>query len=120
MPNFYTKHILRLPLDQWPEPVNRSFAKMNQSLYVTMQGPSEFGIAGKLVNWDRKADLPKISVPTLTIGGAHDTMDPEHMKWMATQVKAGTYLHCPLGSHMSFYDDQATYFKGLLDFLKKL
>lgn len=120
MPNFYTKHILRLPLDEWPEPVNRSFGKMNQSLYVTMQGPSEFGIAGKLVNWDRKADLPKITVPTLTIGGAHDTMDPEHMKWMATQVKSGTYLHCPNGSHMSFYDDQATYFKGLLDFLKKL
>lgn len=120
MSNFYTKHILRLPLDQWPEPVNRSFAKMNQSLYVTMQGPSEFGIAGKLVNWDRKADLPKISVPTLTIGGTHDTMDPEHMKWMATQVKSGTYLHCPMGSHMSFYDDQATYFTGLLDFLKKL
>ncbi len=120
MPNFYTKHILRLPLDEWPEPVNRSFGKMNQSLYVTMQGPSEFGIAGKLVNWDRKADLPKITVPTLTIGGAHDTMDPEHMKWMATQVKSGTYLHCPNGSHMSFYDDQSTYFKGLLDFLKKL
>ncbi|MCF1713011.1 proline iminopeptidase-family hydrolase [Flavihumibacter sp. RY-1] len=120
MPNFYTKHILRLPLDEWPEPVNRSFGKMNQSLYVTMQGPSEFGIAGKLVNWDRKADLPKITVPTLTIGGAHDTMDPEHMKWMATQVKSGTYLHCANGSHMSFYDDQATYFNGLLDFLKKL
>lgn len=120
MPNFYTKHILRLPLDEWPEPVNRSFGKMNQSLYVTMQGPSEFGIAGKLVNWDRKADLPKITVPTLTIGGAHDTMDPEHMKWMATQVKSGTYLHCANGSHMSFYDDQDTYFKGLIDFLKKL
>jgi proline iminopeptidase len=120
MPNFYTEHLLRMPLDQWPEPVNRSFAKMNHSLYETMQGPSEFGIAGKLVNWDRKADLPKITVPTLTIGGAYDTMDPEHMKWMATQVKSGTYLHCAKGSHMSFYDDQATYFKGLLDFLKKL
>lgn len=120
MPHFYTKHILRLPLEQWPEPVNRSFTKMNHSLYETMQGPSEFGIAGKLVNWDRKADLPKITVPALIIGGAHDTMDPEHMKWMASQVKSGTYLHCANGSHMSFYDDQTTYFNGLLDFLKKL
>jgi proline iminopeptidase len=40
--HFYTKHILRMPLSDWPEPVNRSFAKMNQGLYVTMQGPSEF------------------------------------------------------------------------------
>jgi proline iminopeptidase len=43
MPNFYEKHILRMPADKWPEPVTRSFSKMNQSLYVTMQGPSEFG-----------------------------------------------------------------------------
>lgn len=119
MPNFYEKHICRIPLNQWPEPVNRSFAKMNKSLYVTMQGPSEFGISGKLEKWDRKAALPGITVPTLTIGGQFDTMDPEHMKWMASQVKHGTYLYCPKGSHMSFYDDQDTYMKGLIDFLRK-
>ena len=44
-----------------------------------MQGPSEFGIAGRLKNWDRKKDLSKIAVPTLTIGAKYDTMDPEHM-----------------------------------------
>lgn len=119
MPNFYAKHVCRLPLDQWPEPVNRSFSKTNQSLYVTMQGPSEFGIAGKLEKWDRKADLPSITVPTLTIGAQHDTMDPEHMKWMASQVKQGEYLYCPNGSHMSMWDDQETYMKGLIGFMKK-
>lgn len=119
MPNFYEKHVCRIPVNQWPEPVNRSFSKMNKSLYVTMQGPSEFGISGKLEKWDRKADLPKITVPTLTIGGQFDTMDPEHMKWMSTQVKQGTYLYCPKGSHMSFYDDQDTYMTGLISFLKK-
>ncbi len=118
MQHFYTEHVLRLPLDQWPEPVNRSFAKMNSSLYVTMQGPSEFGIAGKLANWDRTADLPKIEVPALVIGATHDTMDPEHMKWMAGQVQHGTYLHCPRGSHMSMYDDQETYMQGLIKFMK--
>ncbi|HNJ94814.1 MAG TPA: proline iminopeptidase-family hydrolase, partial [Ferruginibacter sp.] len=45
-PHFYAKHICRLPLEQWPEPMVRSFNKMNHSLYVTMQGPSEFGIGG--------------------------------------------------------------------------
>ena len=118
MPHFYAKHICRIPLDKWPEPMTRSFNKMNQSLYVTMQGPSEFGIAGNLANWDVKKQLPQIKVPTLTIGGKHDTMDPEHMKWMSTQVQNGRYLYCPEGSHMSMYDDQQTYFKGLLTFLK--
>ncbi|MBC6489490.1 proline iminopeptidase-family hydrolase [Flavihumibacter stibioxidans] len=118
MPNFYAKHICRLPLDQWPEPMTRSLGKINQSLYVTMQGPSEFGISGKLEKWDRKADLPKLLVPTLTIGAEHDTMDPEHMKWMASQVQNGTNLYCPNGSHMSMYDDQETYVNGLIKFLK--
>ena len=117
MPHFYAKHICRIPLDKWPEPLTRSLGKMNQSLYVTMQGPSEFGIAGNLANWDVKKQLPQIKVPTLTIGGKHDTMDPEHMKWMSTQVQQGRYLYCPEGSHMSMYDDQKNYFPGLIQFI---
>ncbi len=117
MPHFYAKHICRIPLVDWPEPITRSFSKINQSLYVTMQGPSEFGISGKLEKWDRKADLSKLSVPTLIIGAKHDTMDPEHMKWMSTQVENGSYLYCPNGSHMCFYDDQQIFFNGLINFV---
>ncbi|HQW83327.1 MAG TPA: proline iminopeptidase-family hydrolase [Ferruginibacter sp.] len=118
MPNYYAKHICRIPLDKWPEPMTRSFAKMNNSLYVTMQGPSEFGIAGKLTNWDVSKELPTIKTATLTIGGQYDTMDPEHMKWMSTQVQHGRYLYCPEGSHMDMYDDQSHYFPGLIQFIK--
>jgi len=118
VPNFYSKHILRLDPSLWPEPVNRSFGKINQSLYVTMQGPSEFGLSGKLEKWDVTKELPKITVPTLSIGAKYDTMDPEHMKWIATQVKNGTYLYCEKGSHMAMYDDQQTYMTGLIKFLK--
>lgn len=116
-PHYYNQHICRIP---WPEPMNRAFGRLNSSLYVTMQGPSEFGISGKLTTWDRKKDLPKLTIPTLTIGGKYDTMDPVHMQWMATQVQHGTYLYCPNGSHMSMYDDQQVYMKGLVSFLKKL
>jgi proline iminopeptidase len=118
LPNFYAKHICRLPIEQWPEPMNRALSKTNQSLYVTMQGPSEFGIGGNLINWDVSKELPKIKTPTLTIGGTHDTMDPEHMKWMSTQVQNGRSLTCPNGSHMSMYDDQKNYFPGLIQFIK--
>ena len=120
--HFYTEHVLRMPLDQWPDPVNRAFAKINAGLYVTMQGPSEFGIVGnaKLRNWDRSKDLSKITVPTLMIGGAHDTMDPKHMEWMGNEVGNGRYLHCPEGSHLSMYDDAETYFEGLITFIKEV
>jgi proline iminopeptidase len=118
--HYYPKHVLRMPLDQWPDPVNRAFAKINSDMYVTMQGPSEFGVVGdaKLKNWDRSMDLEKITVPTLTIGGQYDTMDPDHMKWMAGELKKGSYLHCPTGSHMAMYDDQVTYMEGLIQFIE--
>jgi proline iminopeptidase len=117
VPNFYEKHILRLPSAEWPDPVNRAFAKLNKSLYVTMQGPSEFGISGRLESWDVSKQLSTIMVPTLVIGAQHDTMDPEHMKWMSTQFKKGSYLYCEKGSHMAMYDDQSTYMKGFIDFI---
>jgi len=116
LPNFYAKHIQRLP--EWPDAVNRAFAKLNKQVYVLMQGPSEFGASGRLERWDRKSDLPRITVPTLVIGARHDTMDPEHMRWVAGQVKNGRFLLCPNGSHMAMWDDQETYMTGLLRFLK--
>lgn len=119
MPNFYVEHICRIPLAQWPEPVSRSFSKLNQSLYVTMQGPSEFGVGGKLANWDITAQLKNIKTPTMTIGAKHDTMDPVHMQWMATQFPSGSYLYCPNGSHMALYDDQKIFMNGLIQFLKE-
>ncbi|MBL7994622.1 proline iminopeptidase-family hydrolase [bacterium] len=118
--HFYTKHICRIPAAQWPDPVNRAFKNMNQQVYVMMQGPSEFGISGKLELWNRKADLQKITVPTLVIGSAFDTMDPEHMKWMSTQFENGSYLFCAKGSHMSMWDDQQTYMRGLIKFIKDI
>lgn len=117
IPNFYEKHILREPFAVWPEPVKRMFSKLNQSLYVTMQGPSEFGISGKLENWDVKAQLKNLTVPTLSIGAKYDTMDPEHMKWMSTEVQNGSYLYCPNGSHLAMYDDQEMYMAGLIKFI---
>lgn len=118
MPHFYEKHLLRLPEAQWPDAVVRAFARMNKQVYVLMQGPSEFGASGRLEKWDRKADLPRITVPTLVIGAGHDTMDPGHMKWVAGQVKNGRFLLCPDGSHLAMWDDQKTYFPGLISFLK--
>src|SRR5262245_58398213 len=53
MPNFYAQHICRL--DPWPEPLIRCYTHFNtmkipKEIYVMMQGPSEFGASGRLLN----------------------------------------------------------------------
>jgi len=122
MEHHYVNHVLRMPLDKWPNSITRTFKHLNPEVYVYMQGPSEFGITGgaTLEDWNRSKDLPQINVPTLTIGGTHDTMDPRHMEWMAEEVQKGRYLHCPDGSHLAQYDDQKTYINGLIKFLRDL
>jgi proline iminopeptidase len=118
IPHHYVHHFLRMPPEEWPDPVNRAFKRINPAIYVPMQGPSELGASGKLVKWDRTADLGKITVPTLVIGAQHDTMDPKHMEWMAGAAGKGRYLYCPNGSHMALYDDQKVYFGGLIQFIR--
>ena len=118
----YVHHVLRMPVADWPDPVQRTFAHINPAIYVSMQGPSELGIGpdASLARWDRTAELAAIDVPTLVIGARHDTMDPAYMEMMAGRLPRGQYLNCPDGSHMAMYDDQEVYFTGLIDFLYSL
>jgi proline iminopeptidase len=120
--HYYTRHIIRMDPENWPDPINRGFKHLNPDVYVTMQGPSEFGVKGDatLKAWDVKADLPKITVPTLSIGAEYDTMDPKHMEWISKTVQNGQYLHCPNGSHLCQFDDQKVFFSGLTKFIKEV
>ena len=115
----YVHHVLRMPLEEWPAPIVRSFAAINHEIYVPLQGPSELGLSGVLLDWSRTADLGGLTVPTLVIGAQHDTMDPAYMRMMSEAIPAGEYLHCPDGSHMAMADDQDTYFTGLISVLER-
>lgn len=116
LPHFYKQHLCRL--EEWPDPVNRTFKHINPAIYTLMQGPSEFGISGRLANWDRTGDLKQITVPTLMVGAKFDTMDPEAMKKQSEMVQQGRYLYCPNGSHMCMWDDQEHFFPGVITFIK--
>ncbi|MCP9878348.1 proline iminopeptidase-family hydrolase [Cyanobium sp. A1C-AMD] len=120
IPHHYEHHVLRRPYAQWPDSVLRAFEHLNPKVYIPMQGPSELGARGKLAQWDRRADLSRIQVPTLTIGAAHDTMNPQQMAAMAKALPRGSHLHCPNGSHMAMVDDQVVYIQGLIDFLRRV
>lgn len=95
IPNYYHEHICRLK--EWPDGLNRAMKHVNGEIYTMMQGPSEFGISGRLAKWDIKNRLKEITVPTLMIGAKYDTMDPKAMEEQSKLVKNGRYLYCPNG-----------------------
>ncbi|RYZ26058.1 MAG: alpha/beta fold hydrolase [Chitinophagaceae bacterium] len=118
LPNFYKEHLCRLP--EFPDPVNRSLKHSNQVIYTMMQGPSEFGIRGRLANWDIKNRLNELTVPTLMIGAKYDTMDPKAMEAQSKLVKNGSYLYCPNGSHLAMWDDQQVFMNGVIKWIKEV
>jgi proline iminopeptidase len=118
MREHYTRHALRMPLEEWPDPVLRAFKHANRHIYVLMQGPSEFGVGGRLADWDRTADIHRISVPTLVTVAQWDTMDPDHMRWMVEEMPNARALELPDGSHLSMYDDQDRYMEGVIGFIR--
>jgi len=115
LPNFYKKHLCRL--DEWPDGLNRASKHVNGEIYALMQGPSEFGISGRLAKWDIKNRLHEITIPTLMIGAKYDTMDPKAMEEQSKLVKKGRYLYCPNGSHLTMWDDQKVFMNGVIDFI---
>ena len=115
MPNFYKEHLCRLT--DFPDAFNRSMKHANGEIYTMMQGPSEFGISGRLANWDIKNRLKEITVPTLMVGAKHDTMDPKAMEEQSKMVKKGQFLYCPNGSHLSMWDDQKVFMTGVIKFI---
>ena len=116
IPNFYHEHLCRLK--NWPDGFNRAMKHANSEIYVMMQGPSEFGISGRLAKWDIKNRLKEITVPTLMIGAKYDTMDPKAMEEQSKLVKNGRYLYCPNGGHLAMWDDQQVYMSGVIKFIK--
>ena len=111
----YKRHVCRL--DPWPDPVERAFKHVNNQVYNTMQGNNEFVVTGTFKDWDRWADLPKITVPTLVIGAKYDEMDPEDIRREGRLIPRSRTLICENGSHLAMWDDQEAYFKGLIGFL---
>ena len=112
----YSKHVCRL--NPWPEPMERSIGHWNTKIYNYLQGPNEFVITGTLKDWSRFSDLPKIKVPTLILGGVHDTMEPAQLERMGKSIPNSRVYICPNGSHLAMYDDQGNYFRELLAFAK--
>ncbi len=116
MEDLYPKMLCRI--EPWPEPVTRAFRLSNEKIYNQMQGKSEFEVTGNLKDWERWDRLHEIRVKALTIGAAHDEMDPADIVKMAKLMRNATSAICPNGSHLAMWDDQAIYFQHLLGFLR--
>lgn len=111
---FYGMYVFRHPVQA---DLDSTFATVNQSIYVYMQGPSEFTITGTLKQYEVTAFLPQIQVPTLVTVGEFDEVGPELVREHATQIPGARFELLAGSAHMTPWDARDPNVRVVREFL---
>ena len=113
---FYARHLCRIPQ---PPCVVASFEQLgaDPTVYHTMNGPSEFHVIGSLKDWDIRADLKNISVPTLLVSGQHDEATPAMVSEIHGLIPGSKWELFAESSHMPHVEEPAKFKRIVAQFL---
>jgi len=109
------RHVHRLT--ELPPPLKRSLDGWNMAPYVAIQGPNEFLYTGNLKDWNRLAEMRRMTMPALITCGQHDELTPACALRMKQNLPHAEIKVFPNSSHMPFYEEPHAYYPLLLDFL---
>jgi proline iminopeptidase len=113
---FYDLHVCRVkPL---PAEVQQTYDILSKSIaYRVMNGPNEFTITGVIKDWDRRADLGRIRLPTLITTGEFDEITLDCHQTIQRAV-AGSKLQIFKGcSHLTMNEKPAEYVEAVRRFV---
>ncbi len=114
---FYRRHLCRL--DPWPDAMTRSAKQLDgNQVYLTMNGPTEFDVIGTLRDWDRTADLGRISNPTLVTCGRFDEITPACSKTIADGIPGARMVVFEHSAHTAHLEEPDDYEACVADFLR--
>jgi proline-specific peptidase len=115
---FYRRHLCRL--DPWPRAVVDSLSQMNNQIYLTMNGPTEFDVIGPLGVWDRVADLGRIRIPTLVTVGRYDEITPSCAQTIVDGIEGARLEIFEESAHMAHEEEPERYAAVVSAFLDGL
>ena len=78
---------------------------LNDSVYVYMEGPSDFTITGTLKNYDAKPFLRTVHVPVLYTVGDHDEADTAAVRRLASITPHAKLAIIPHAAHVTMWDN---------------
>lgn len=114
---FYVRHLCRV--DPWPECVVKTANELDgNQVYLTMNGPTEFDVIGEpLRDWDRTADLGRITIPTLITCGRHDEITPACSATIQAGVPQARMVVFEHSAHCSHEEEPERYAAVAEEFL---
>ncbi|KAJ7048677.1 proline-specific peptidase [Mycena amicta] len=117
---FYSRFLCRLnPL---PEPVAEGFGwiKKDPTVYLTMNGPSEFHITGPLKDWTIVPDAKNIKVPTLLLNGRYDEAQDSVVAPFFAHIPHVKWVTFAESSHMIHFEERERYMEIVGEFLVQI
>ncbi|KAJ2984706.1 hypothetical protein NUW58_g5920 [Xylaria curta] len=114
---FYARHVCRL--DPYPDDVLRAFENLKDgpSVYVTMQGPSEFVIVGSFKDWEGWRDAHKIEAETLLLNGRYDEATDQCIKPWFSHIRRVKWVTLENSNHMAHFEERDRYIQLVGEFL---
>jgi proline iminopeptidase len=112
------RHMCRM--DAWPQPLLDAMAPgaVGVGPFNAMFGPHFFNCSGNLRDWDRMADLGRITVPTLVTTSEFDYLLPEYARLMHEHLPHSEIVIFRNSGHLPFWDAADRYHPAVLRFLK--
>ena len=117
MMEYYRLYIARR--QPWPADLDSAFTQIGQSVYTTMDGPSEFTITGTLRDYDGRDFLKELSVPVLYTCGEFDEALPRTVASFAEATPGAEMQIFANAAHCTAEDDSATYVPAIRAFLRR-
>jgi len=116
---FYRHHLCRM--NPWPEALVRSSDQMEgNQVYLTMNGPTEFDVIGRLRTWDRTPDLGRIDVPTLVTCGRYDEITPACSETIAEGMPDARVVVFEESAHVAHLEEAEAYAGTVEEFLESV
>jgi proline-specific peptidase len=116
---FYRHHLCRM--NPWPEALVRSSDQMEgNQVYLTMNGPTEFDVIGRLRTWDRTPDLGRIDVPTLITCGRYDEITPACSETIAEGIPDARVVVFEESAHVAHLEEAEAYAGTVEEFLESV
>jgi L-proline amide hydrolase len=114
---FYDLHVCRVVPN--PPEVVATFVALEEdpTVYLTMNGPSEFHVVGTIKDWTIVDRLPQVAVPTLVISGKYDEATPETVKPYIDLIPDSRWRLFAESSHMPQVEETERFLRVVSAFL---
>jgi L-proline amide hydrolase len=116
---FYDRHVCRIVPN--PPEVVASFGAIetDPTVYLTMNGPSEFHVIGSIKDWSVLDRLGEIGYPTLIVSGRYDEATPEVVRPLHEGIAGSEWVLFEESSHLPHLEERERWLRVVGGFLDR-